>query len=255
MHTWSNDVTALFTIAGLISLFTLTVLELILGIDNIIFISIIVDRLPKNQQKSGRTIGLLFALLVRIILLFFVGWLVKLTTPMFAILNYGVTGKSLILFGGGLFLIYKSWLEILQKIKTDQSKKTLKGKSSFNSVIFQIVLIDFVFSFDSVLTAVGLSGVILIMILSVVISMILMMLMAEKIANFINKYSGIKMIALFFLLVIGFMLAIEAVLICYNTSLPHEQHIEFNKNCVYVALAFALAIEYFNIKERRNKKL
>lgn len=256
MHSWSADFAALFSIEGIIGLITLSILEIILGIDNIIFISIAVNKLPAAQQKKARTIGLLLALLVRCVLLCFIGWIAGLKEALFHIGVYGVSGKSLILIGGGIFLLIKTWQEIMEKINTDEDELdfTTKGKTTFNAIIMQIVIIDFVFSFDSILAAVGVSGVVLIMIGAVVVSMILMILFSGAVSAFINKNPGIKMIALVFLLVIGGILLAEGLLDCYNFSLPEEQHIEINKNYAYIALAFALVIEFFNMKERKVKR-
>lgn len=256
MHNWSADFSALFSLNGLIGLLTLSVLEIILGIDNIIFISIAVNKLPISQQKSARTIGLLLALLVRTVLLFFIGWIAGLTEPLFHVGPYGVSGKGLILVGGGLFLLIKTWKEIQEKIHSDDDEieTTGKGKNTFSAIILQIIIIDFVFSFDSILAAVGVSGVVLIMIGGVVISMILMVLFSGMVADFINKNQGIKMIALVFLLAIGAILLAEGLLDAYNFGVPEEKHVELNKNYAYVALAFALIIELFNMKERKVKR-
>lgn len=256
MHSWSADISALLSLNGLIGLVTLSVLEIILGIDNIIFISIAVNKLPLSQQSKARTIGLALALIVRSVLLLFVGWIAGLTEPFFHLGAYGVSGKGLILIGGGVFLLVKTWQEIMEKIYTDEDEieHTTKSKNSFTAIIIQIIIIDFVFSFDSILAAVGVSGVVLIMISAVVISMILMMLFSGSVAEFINKNQGIKMIALVFLLAIGAILLAEGLIDSYNSSLPHEQHIELNKNYAYVALGFALLIEAFNMKERRVKR-
>lgn len=258
MHSFASDLSSLLTLNGLITLFTLTILEIILGIDNIIFISIAVDKLPREKQAKARTIGLLLALVVRTVLLFFVGYIAGLKEPFFHIAGYGVSGKALILLGGGLFLLIKTWQEIQEHIHggdDDDIGPNKKGKSTFSAIIMQIIIIDFVFSFDSILAAVGLSGVVLIMVSAVVISMVLMILFSGLVADFINKNPGIKMIALAFLLVIGGILVAEAVLDIYNTTLPHEKHIELNKNYAYIALAFAMMIELFNIKERKIKRI
>ncbi|MGZ4079286.1 MAG: TerC family protein, partial [Bacteroidia bacterium] len=164
--------------------------------------------------------------------------------------------KALILFGGGIFLLIKTWQEIQEKIYTDEDEieQTTKSKTTFKSIIMQIVIIDFVFSFDSILAAVGVSGVVLIMIGGVVISMILMMLFSGYVADFINKNQGIKMIALVFLLAIGAILVTDAVLDAYNFSVAEKDHVELNKNYAYVAMAFALVIEMFNMKERKVKR-
>ena len=257
MHSWANDLSNLLSINGLISLLTLTILEIVLGIDNIIFISIAVDKLPRAQQSKARTIGLLLALVVRTMLLFCIGWIAGLKDPFFHIAGYGVSGKALILFGGGLFLLIKTWSEIKEKMHGDEGEINgdKKSKNTFNAIIMQIVIIDFVFSFDSILAAVGLSGVVLIMISAVVISMILMILFSGLVSDFINKNQGIKMVALSFLLVIGGILVGEALVDCYNTTLHHEEHIEINKNYAYIALAFAMMIELFNIRERKSKRV
>lgn len=256
MHDWSADMSALFSINGLIGLITLSVLEIILGIDNIIFISIAVNKLPHAQQKKARTVGLSLALIVRSVLLLFVGWIAGLKDALFHIGPYGVSGKALILIGGGIFLLIKTWQEIMEKIHSSdiEIQHHNKGKNTFNAIILQIIIIDFVFSFDSILAAVGVSGVVLIMISAVVISMILMMLFSGAVADFINKNQGIKMIALVFLLAIGGILLAEGLIDSYNFSIPEEEHIELNKNYAYVALAFALLIESFNMKERRVKR-
>jgi len=256
MHNFSSDLVQLLSINGLITLFTLTILEIILGIDNIIFISIAVDKLPREQQSKARTIGLLLALVVRSVLLFFVGYIAGLKNPFFHIIGYGISGKALILLGGGIFLLVKTWQEIQEYIHSDEHEigPGKKGKSTFNAIIMQIIIIDFVFSFDSILAAVGLSGIVLIMVSAVVISMLLMILFSGLVSDFINKNPGIKMIALCFLLVIGGILVAEALLDSYNTTVDHEHHIELNKNYAYIALAFAIMIEGFNIKERKVRR-
>lgn len=256
MHNFSEDLAHLLSLNGLISLLTLSILEIVLGIDNIIFISIAVDKLPRHQQSKARTIGLLLALVVRTILLFCIGWIAGLKDPFFHLGAYGVSGKALILFAGGLFLLIKTWQEIKEKMYHDDDEigPGNKGKNTFQAIIIQIIIIDFVFSFDSILAAVGLSGVVLIMVLAVVISMLLMILFSGLVADFINKNPGIKMVALSFLLVIGGILVAEAIVDSYNTTLAHDKHIEINKNYAYVALAFAMMIEFFNIKERKIKR-
>jgi predicted tellurium resistance membrane protein TerC len=255
MHDWSADLNALLSLEGLIGLVTLSVLEIILGIDNIIFISVAVNKLPRELQKKGRIIGISLALIVRCTLLFFIGWIVGLREPLFYAGSYGFSGKALILIGGGIFLLYRTWQEIKEKIYTYKSEIELKaGKSSFNAIIMQIIVIDFVFSFDSILAAVGVSGVILIMICAVVISMILMMVFIGKVAEFINKNQGIKTIALVFLMAIGGVLLAEGLIDSYNTTVSQEAKVELNKNYFYIALLFALIIEALNMKERRVKR-
>lgn len=256
MQNWSSDLNTLFTLQGLIGLITLSVLEIILGIDNIIFISIAVNKLPLSQQKKARTIGLVLALLVRSILLLFVGWIAGLKDALFFVGPYGVSGKALILIGGGIFLLIKTWQELMEKINSDESEieHLNSGRSTFKAVIIQIIIIDFIFSFDSILAAVGVSGVVLIMILAVVISMVLMIMFSGFVADFINKNQGIKTIALVFLIVIGGILLTEGLFDCYNFTVPEDQHLELNKNYAYIALAFAMIIEAFNMQERKIKK-
>lgn len=256
MHSWTADVNALFSLDGLVELITLTVLEIILGIDNIIFISIAVNKLPEKRQSSARSIGLSLALLVRAVLLLFVGWIAGLKDALFMVGAFGVSGKSLILIGGGIFLLIKTWQEIQEKMHSEGEETEMKGsgKNTFTAIIMQIIIIDFIFSFDSILAAVGVSGVVLTMISAVVISMILMILFSGYVAEFINKNPGIKMIALAFLLVIGGILLAEGLMDCYNFSLPENKHLELNKNYAYLALAFALFIELFNMKERRIRR-
>lgn len=245
----------LFTIKGIIGLVTLSVLEIILGIDNIIFISIAVNKLPREKQNRARIIGLSLALIVRSVLLCFIGWIAHLKDALFHLGPYGVSGKGLILFGGGLFLLYKTWKEIQEKIHEEEGmdENGKPEKNSFSAIIIQIIIIDFIFSFDSILAAVGVSGEIVIMIGGVVISMILMMLFSGAVADFINRNQGIKTIALAFLLVIGGILVGEALTDSYNFSVTEEHHVELNKNYAYIALAFAMFIEMLNMKERKHK--
>jgi len=194
MHSFSQDLASLLSVNGLISLITLSVLEIILGIDNIIFISIAVDKLPREQQSKARTIGLLLALVVRTILLFCIGWIAGLKDPFFHVGIYGVSGKALILLGGGIFLLVKTWQEIQEHIHGDEDEigPKKKNNNTFNAIIMQIIIIDFVFSFDSILAAVGLSGVVLIMVSAVVVSMILMILFSGLVADLSIKTQVLK---------------------------------------------------------------
>lgn len=245
---------ALLSFNGLLSLLILSVLEIILGIDNIIFISIVADKLPKHQKQKGRITGLALALIMRAILLFSITWLASLSEPWFHIQNLYFSGRDIILLSGGLFLIIKTIKEIIHKIYHSEEELSIKGKSTFSAVVVQIVLVDIVFSFDSILTAVGLSRNFIVMFSAVIIAMLLMMLFSGIVADFINKNQGIKTIALTFLIVIGGMLVAESILSAYNYALPHNQHIELNKNYAYMALAFALISEWINIKEQRIKR-
>lgn len=264
MNSWVKDWMELCTVSGVISVLTLSVLEIVLGIDNIIFISITADKLPYKQQKQGRTIGLVLALVIRCIMLFSISTIAHAVDPIFTLGNhFGVSGRTLILFGGGLFLIIKTWKEIMEKIRGAENEINPKIKKvSFAYIVFQIVLIDIVFSFDSILTAVGLSGNILIMVTAVVISMILMIFFSGVVSDFINKNPTIKMLALAFLIIIGGILTAEAISDGMNIMIDvkglspeqaHEKQYHINKNYAYFALAFALFIEILNMRERKKK--
>lgn len=236
----AQDFHELFSIASLISLLTLSVLEIVLGIDNIIFISIVADKLPQNQQRKARTIGLMLALIMRVLLLFSISWIVSLKDALFHIGSFGVTGRDLILFSGGVFLLYKTTIELHNKIQGYDEDEIKVKKVSLNSIIFQIVLIDIVFSFDSILTAVGLTNELLLMIIAVIISILVMMIFAGKISNFINKHPTLQVLALSFLILIGFMLSIEAF------------HIHVPKGYIYFAVFFSLLVEVINIRMRKK---
>ncbi len=238
----AQDFSQLFTVASLISLLTLSVLEIVLGIDNIIFISIIAGKLPKAKQGKARTIGLMMALIMRVALLFSISWIAQLKAPLFHIGDFGVTGRDLILFAGGVFLLYKTTVELHNKIQGyDENEMSVK-KISFNAIVMQIVLIDIVFSFDSILTAVGLVSNLLIMILAVIIAMIIMILFSGKVSDFINDNPTIKVLALSFLLMIGVVLILEAF---------HE-HVD--KKFIYISIAFSLFVELMNIRMKRKQE-
>ncbi|GAB2964035.1 TerC family protein [Hymenobacter coalescens] len=230
-----------------VSLLTLTFMEIVLGIDNIIFISIVVNRLNPAQQKQGRTIGLVLALLIRIALLMSISWIVGLKTPLFTVdlpwaeQGFGVTGRDIILFIGGLFLIGKSTTEIHTKLQGEEEHDgPNKVYSTMSRIIFQIVLIDIVFSFDSILTAVGLVDNVLIMIVAVVLSMGVMLAFSGLVSNFVNRNPTIKMLALSFLIMIGVMLVMEAF------------HKEIEKGYIYFAMAFSLVVELLNLRLRKK---
>ena len=235
-----QDFNELFTVASLISLLTLSVLEVVLGIDNIIFISIIAGKLPKAKQGRARAIGLMMALVMRVILLFSISWIVGLKEALFNIGDFGVTGRDLILFSGGVFLLYKTTIELHNKIQGYGEEAMSVKKISFNAIVMQIVLIDIVFSFDSILTAVGLVSNLLIMILAVIIAMIIMIIFSGKVADFINDNPTIKVLALSFLLMIGVILILESF---------HE-HVD--KKFIYISIAFSLFVEMLNIRMRRK---
>ena len=230
-----------------ISLLTLTLMEIVLGIDNIIFISIVAGKLPVEQQGKARTIGLMLALIFRVILLLFISYIVGMKDPLFTLdLPFGfddfaVTGRDLILLGGGLFLIAKSTTEIHGKLEGEEEDHTVKKVvTSLGKVIFQIILIDIVFSFDSILTAVGLVDHVTIMIIAVVISMGVMLAFSKAISDFVNNRPTIKMLALAFLIMIGFMLVLEAL----------HQHVP--KGYIYFAMAFSLSVELLNQRLRKK---
>lgn len=228
----------ILTAEGLISLITLTIMEIILGIDNIIFISLVSTKLPKKQQHRARAIGLTLALLFRVCLLFAISWIVGLKEPMFHIGSFGVTGRDLILFSGGLFLLIKTAKEIYEKIYSLHSASREFGTLTMRSAILQIVFLDIVFSFDSILTAVGLVSNVLLMIIAVVISMIIMLIFSEMVSDFINKHPTVKMLALAFLIVIGLVLVLESL------------HLHVNKAYIYVSLGFSLGVELLNMAMR-----
>ena len=225
-----------FQLETYIALLTLTVIEIILGIDNIIFISIITNKVKKESRNQARVTGLLLALILRIIMLFGLTWFIGLTKPIFY--NYSV--KDLILLIGGGFLIFKSALEISHKINGNFDEKIIDTKSvTLRSIIWQIVAIDFVFSVDSILTAIGLTEVLLIMVIAVVISIVFMIIYSSKISDIIDRYPSLEILALCFLILIGFTLILEAA------------HIEIPKGYIYFALFFTLGVELINIKFRR----
>lgn len=236
-----------------ISLATLTVLEIVLGIDNIVFISILSNKLPLNQQKKSRQTGLALALITRVLLLLSISWIMSLTEPWINVASlFGVqegywfekldfSGRDIILLVGGLFLIYKSTIEIHGRMEGEEHEELVpKKKVTFGSVIFQIMLLDVVFSLDSVITAVGMAEEIAVMIAAVVIAVIVMMISADSISNFVNTHPSIKMLALSFLLLIGVSLTAEAF----------EQHIP--KGYIYFAMAFSVLVEILNLKSKKT---
>jgi len=235
-----------------ISLITLTVLEIVLGIDNIIFISIMASKLPESEQKKARQVGLALAMITRVLLLLSLTWIMTLTKPIF---NAGewigltkgewheklaVSGRDLILIIGGLFLIYKSTREIHEKLEGDEHTVQTKAIVTFTGVIIQILLLDIVFSLDSVITAVGMADHIGVMIAAVIIAVIVMMISAGGISDFVNKHPTVKMLALSFLLLIGVSLLAEGF----------EQHIP--KGYIYFAMAFSVLVEMLNLKMKKT---
>lgn len=227
-----------------IALLTLTFLEIVLGIDNIIFISIVTGKLPEQQQAKGRNIGLGLALIFRIGLLLGITWIIGFTQPLFTLFEHDFSGRDLILLAGGLFLLGKSTSEIHHKLEGVDENQEPKDKKALTlgSALVQIVALDMVFSFDSILTAIGLTEHVLLMIVAVVLSMIVMMLFSGAISKFINNRPTLQILALAFLILIGFMLMVEAV------------GIHVPKGYIYFAVAFSLIVEMINMRMRKKSK-
>jgi predicted tellurium resistance membrane protein TerC len=251
-----------------VALLTLTFLEIVLGIDNIVFISIAANKLPPKDQRKATNLGLLLAMVQRIILLFAVSFLIGLKNPFYYIktswLTVGISGQALILFFGGLFLLYKSTSEIHEKVELpehDEDAINAKNITSFSKAIVQIVIIDFIFSIDSILTAVGMTNglgekpmdALILMIIAVVISILIMMLFANPIRVFINKHPSMQLLALSFLILIGFMLIAEAAHLSHTRVFGQEIGI-IPKGYLYFAIAFSLLVEFLNIKMRKKAK-
>ncbi|MCR6572786.1 TerC family protein [Campylobacter insulaenigrae] len=225
----------IFSVDAWVVLFTLTALEIVLGIDNIIFLAILVSKLPPNLRNKGRILGLAFAMITRILLLLSLFWVMKLTTPLFSIINNEISGRDLVLLLGGLFLIFKSIKEIKEQIVHKQEHSNIKISNKLWIVVAEIAIIDIVFSLDSVITAVGIAQDIEIMIIAVVIAVLVMLFASKPIADFVEKYPSIKILALVFLVMIGFVLVCESF----------DFHI--NKAYIYTAMGFSLIVEILNI--------
>lgn len=223
-----------------IALLTLTFLEIVLGVDNIIFISIVSNKLPIEQRPKARMLGLSLALIFRIALLLGISYIIKFQDPLFTLFEHGFSGRDLILGAGGLFLLYKSTLEIHHKMEGDPEEIKSQSSKSFGSVIAQIVFLDIIFSFDSILTAVGLVDHVSIMIIAVVISLVIMMTFAGKISTFINSHPTLQILALSFLILIGFMLLLEGF------------HFEVPKGYIYFAVFFSLGVEVINLRMKKK---
>jgi predicted tellurium resistance membrane protein TerC len=230
---------AILTADGLLALVTLTFLEIVLGVDNVIFISILSAKLPKEQQSKARRLGLAAAMLMRILLLLSIAWVIGLTEPFFAIAGQEISGRDLILLGGGLFLLGKATLEIHDGLEGEEGHRSAKVAPSFGAVIVQIMLLDIVFSLDSVITAVGMAEDISIMVLAVVVAVAVMMFSAETISAFVHRHPTVKMLALSFLLLIGLALIGDAF----------EMHIP--KGYIYFAMGFSVFVEMINMRVRR----
>jgi predicted tellurium resistance membrane protein TerC len=223
-----------------IAFVTLTILEIVLGIDNIIFISILVGRLPPRQRPVARRVGLGLAMLMRILLLLSITWVMSLTKPLFALLEHEVSWRDVILFGGGLFLIAKSTLEIHTSLEGEEEHHASAASASFAGIVVQIGLIDIIFSLDSVITAVGLADQVAVMIAAVVVAVLVMMVAAGPIGDFVDRHPTMKMLALSFLVLVGFALVGEAL----GLHIP--------KGYIYFAMAFSFLVEMLNIRVRRR---
>ncbi|NND08600.1 MAG: TerC family protein [Saprospiraceae bacterium] len=246
-----------------ISLLTLTFLEIVLGVDNIIFISISAGKLPPEEQKKATNIGLILAMALRIFLLFGISWLIAMEDAWFDVHNSFISGafsgQSLILLAGGIFLLYKSTTEIHHKLEGEESHaaETKAGGASLTNVIIQITIINIVFSFDSILTAVGmtngLKGALVLMVIAVVVSVLIMMLFAVPVGRFVNRHPTIQMLGLSFLILIGFMLIAEGAHLAHVKLLDAEIG-SVPKGYLYFAIAFSLTVEFLNIRLRKKRK-
>jgi predicted tellurium resistance membrane protein TerC len=233
---------AFFTSAGLLALVTLTFLEIVLGVDNVIFISILSSKLPHSVQPKARRMGLLAAMFMRVALLASIAWIVRLTAPLFSVLGRGISGRDMILIGGGLFLLAKATLEIHERLEGDEGgEKRTQAPPSFGAVIFQIMLLDIVFSLDSVITAVGMADDLSIMIAAVVLAVGVMMFSAEPISAFVNHHPTIKVLALSFLLLIGISLIGDGL----------GMHVP--KGYIYFAMGFSVFVEMINLRVRAKR--
>lgn len=235
---------AIFTLAGLTSLLSLTALEIVLGIDNLVFIALIVQHLPKVERETARRVGLSLALLMRIGLLLSIAWVLSLTKDLFTLQGHGFSGKDILLIVGGMFLIYKSTTSIHDMFSDEDEQKLLKAKGSMFSTIIQIILIDLVFSFDSVITAVGLTQNIPVIIIAMTIAMIVMLVFTGMVSEFIFKYPSLKTLAISFIMLIGVLLVAEG----FGAHVP--------RGYVYFAMAFSCLTETVNIllSVKKNKK-
>jgi len=231
---------ALLTSDNLIALVTLTALEVVLGVDNVIFISILAGKLPAQDQARARRVGLMAAMVMRILLLFSLAWIVRLTEPLFSVLGRGISGRDLILLGGGLFLLAKATMEIHEKLEGVEGERSARVAPSFGAVIVQIMLLDIVFSLDSVITAVGMAESITVMVIAVVLAVGIMMLSSGAVSEFVQRHPTVKVLALSFLMLIGMSLVGE--------GLGH--HIP--KGYVYFAMGFSVFVEMINLRVRKS---
>lgn len=229
---------AFFTSAGLLALITLTFLEIVLGVDNVIFISILSSKLPASQQARARRVGLLAAMVMRILLLFSIVWVIRLTAPLFSVFGHDISGRDLILIGGGLFLLGKATIEIHDRLEGEEGHKSARVLPSFAAVITQIMLLDIVFSLDSVITAVGMADQVAIMVTAVILAVGVMMFSAGPISSFVNRHPTLKVLALSFLLLIGVSLIGDGL----------GMHIP--KGYIYFAMGFSVFVEMINLRVR-----
>jgi predicted tellurium resistance membrane protein TerC len=225
-----------------IAFLTLLALEIVLGIDNVIFISILVDKLPEERQALARRLGLGLALVMRVVLLLSLSWVIGLTAPLLTVLGQEISGRDLILIAGGLFLLGKSTFEIHENLEGEEGHKSARVKATFGSVLVQIVLLDVVFSLDSVITAVGMVDEVSVMIAAVTIAILVMLVSAEAVSGFVNRHPTVKMLALSFLLLIGFALLLEGF----------DQHVP--KGYIYFAMGFSVFVEFLNLRVRRRRE-
>jgi predicted tellurium resistance membrane protein TerC len=233
---------AFFTADGLIALVTLTLLEVVLGIDNVIFISILAGKLPKEQQEKARRIGLMAAMVMRILLLMSIAWIIRLTAPMFTVLEHPFSGRDLILIVGGLFLIFKSTREIHEKLEGEDGHVTARVAPSLGAVIGQIMLLDIVFSLDSVITAVGMADDLSVMITAVVVAVAIMMVASGRVSRFVDAHPTVKVLALSFLILIGVSLLADGF----------GAHI--SKGYIYFAMGFSIFVEAINLRAKKKGK-
>ena len=239
--------TELFQVQNLVALLTLVLLEIVLGIDNVIFIAILSGKLPENQQARARSTGIALAVFARIALLFSITWIMQLTQPLFSLFSHPLSGRDLILLVGGMFLIGKSTFEIHEKLEAAGHDGKTRAAASFISVIAQIIIIDLVFSIDSVVTAVGISGNLWVMVPAVLAAAAVMLIFSGSIAAFVERHPTMKILALAFLILIGFLLVLEGWL--------HEAVEELHlKNYAYFAMAFSLAVEMINLRIRQKSQ-
>jgi predicted tellurium resistance membrane protein TerC len=253
------DFSAFAEVSTWVSIFTLTFMEIVLGNDNIIFISIVANRLPEELQPKARNWGLVIAMVLRIVLLFGLSFVLKMQKPFLSFVAFGhevdVTGQSIILLAGGIFLMYKSISEIHHKLEGDEELLNYKAKDAkLTNTILQITLINIVFSIDSIITAIGLTTIILVMMISVILSMIIMMLFSGQVGSFINRHPSMQMLGLSFLILIGFMLIMEGLhqMHVLGTKNPDEEIVP--KGYLYFAIFFSLAVELLNIRFRTKIK-